>query len=175
MSPHTDPQQRLLRPLAVEVHALAALQREHFRSLTTAIQPPDFQRTPAIIVAATHPVERPALPRHQPSFVPVRDQWHQRLPYVAPHSPPSHFGSDFDMPVPAAVSPPHTPPAAGARGWSPFDSPQWLSPPPSLPGGLSIAVLAADHLGCGPHASSQYICGRNNPPALSISHSHSLL
>lgn len=82
-------------------------QRTHSSVVQCVIQRPArcSQRTPAIIVAATHPVERPALSRHQPSFVPVRDQWHQRLPYVAPHSPPSHFGSDFDMPVPAAVSP----------------------------------------------------------------------
>eukprot|EP00667_Euglena_gracilis_P014790 EG_transcript_15338 len=126
MSPNAHHQARAAPSPAA---ALAALQREHARSLAAGGSP-----------RATAPHQRPPSPtpatgKPQAYFDLLRMQYQERQA-AAPS--PRRATSPRAPTVVAVACPPCTPKAEFPAGWSPFHGPQWLStpepvaPPPSL-------------------------------------------
>eukprot|EP00667_Euglena_gracilis_P010463 EG_transcript_10656 len=100
--------------------ALAALKREHLRSLAPDRLAPEPQK-PAHTMSGES--------KHQTYFDLLRAQYqdHQKAivtPEPTDPHPVPHLAAEM-----VAVSPPHTPRTAAVGGWSPFQGPQWLTTP----------------------------------------------
>eukprot|EP00668_Euglena_longa_P021607 GGOE01026877.1.p3 GENE.GGOE01026877.1~~GGOE01026877.1.p3 ORF type:complete len:135 (+),score=20.44 GGOE01026877.1:37-405(+) len=112
---------RLQRAFAVEASALAALQREHVKSLMSAVSPPEHQWP-----SSPSPVQSKASSTsHEAYFALLRLQCPTETAKTTPADPQPLPQAEA---APVVVSSPTPTVSAMAGGWSPFDGPQWLCP-----------------------------------------------